>query len=911
MIGVDTPTEVEEAEMTAELNKIFNVSFIVGTPAEVVAKLNSARDLHNKNRSTFCIINTNTIMGRAIEVMTCLRKLTSLRRIVMITTMTKQSVRAILELARPIEGGLGHPFMPIRACAVDILPNGSYFESVILMERRLMHRLTQPWFIEMLEEESKSMANSGTLEKIIEKNDNVDLQLRKNPLAKFEVGKQLKNKSPAKPGGGSPMKGNKAKLKRDHSPDIIEVSEKVPKKSEKPGSKPWKQAKKKNWNQNNSSICINPLFEKKVRENKDQTDLREKLSSSRTEMDLIQKVNESRKILEAAKEQLSGPSPKVDAMTAKELKNVLSLVLDQTPRSSSSVWDRIAPPENEYKMQRKKDIDNDPLLKDRFIHETRAQDILITMPNKEYLETDDPKPKLTKYHNLPPLDPDIIPINTPNKQSSQKGSFNNKGRQQNQNNWNKNKNFDRNRWNDAGRRHDDVPNRNRMSSPTREYLAPPEDSPPRRHLSPDRVYQAHESSSYREYPQKRLISPPRQSTSGGRRQMTAPRRPYSPINRTMSPPRRLMDIGRIMSPTRRQLSPQRLAISPPRRQASPEMKYEDSSTWYPVRQSSSPVRRQLSPERRRPVTPVNKMSPTKQRDMMLSRRQSPLRQFSPHQMPPRLLSPPRRQQSPPRHQNAPPNRFADDWDIPSRGAFEQGGVWQRSVNERQPTTSGNWPQTSGDDRYRKPSNQDRPWDTRDSSSHGNSWSANPGVKEPWQSSENRWSGGPSGSKMSGENWNRNKDSRGGGHKETQIWEQSVPNDQWNQEDAEDWNDLPEDARDPWGDEDNNVGLKERWANESKSVWRETNTVEPWARSKDNWQNKSQAFPIKIPSQNKMNDSRWGTSQRESLVSNDMNKKSLMSNNWQLNVGSNNWQSQQNYNQSQAQRFVSNMMKNRR
>lgn len=67
MIGVDTPTEVEEAEMTAELNKIFNVSFIVGTPAEVVTKLNSARDLHNKNRSTFCIINTNTVMGRGMH----------------------------------------------------------------------------------------------------------------------------------------------------------------------------------------------------------------------------------------------------------------------------------------------------------------------------------------------------------------------------------------------------------------------------------------------------------------------------------------------------------------------------------------------------------------------------------------------------------------------------------------------------------------------------------------------------------------------------------------------------------------------------------------------------------------------------------------------------------------------------
>lgn len=184
--------------------------------------------------------------------MTALRKITSLRRIVMVTTLTKQSVRAILELARPIEGDFNpacHPFMPVRACVVDILPNGPHFEAVILMERRFMHRLTQPWFLKMLEEESKSLDNTRELEKKIIINhgtESADVQLRKNPLAKVELAKKSKflvsKKTPfAKSDSDSSIKG-KIKLKRDHSPDIIEISKKV-NKFEKSGFKPWQQGK--------------------------------------------------------------------------------------------------------------------------------------------------------------------------------------------------------------------------------------------------------------------------------------------------------------------------------------------------------------------------------------------------------------------------------------------------------------------------------------------------------------------------------------------------------------------------------------------------------------------------------------------------------------------------------------------
>ncbi|XP_077267567.1 uncharacterized protein LOC143900280 isoform X1 [Temnothorax americanus] len=972
VIGVDSPSEIEEAEMTCELNNIYNASFIMGSPPEVVEKLDSARDLHNKNRMTYCIVNAGTNMGKAIEVMTCLRKISSLRRIVMVTTLTKQSVRAILELARPMGNGLGHPFMPIRACVVDTLPTGPHFEVVILMERRLMHRLTQPWFIKILEEENKSLANTKALEKIInnDKTENVDVQLRKNPLAKPELVEKTKallakkTIKAVKSGSGSPK--GKIKLKRDHSPEIIEIK-KVSKKIENPGFKLGQQdvtVKKKNWLHENSTLRINPLFEKKTRE-KEQVDLREKLLSNRIDTDLIQKVNESRDILEAAKEKLSGPSPMVDPTTAKELKNVLSLVLDQTNKLQTqlprSVWDRIAPPEPEPKSQAKKDLDDDPLLKGRFVQETRAQAIVITTANKEYLETEVPKPKFKKYHNLAPLEPNMVmpkakKFNKPNNNKfnfSQK--FDYKNRQQNQDNsWNRNKSFDKNRWNDTGSvrkpfspmKKQNLSFRQRAPpsdrySPKRPLLSPPRrpSSPPRRHLSPDRPYQPHDSPPHREYSQRRPMSPVRvmMSPSEDRHQMSPPRRSFSPIivNRTISPPRRPMTVsGRSMSPMRRHMSPPRPQLSPPGRHISP-MRYELSA-------------RQPSPERR-PMSPVGRiMSPSRpSRDMIPPRHQSPpMRRFSPHRVshvrnaspPRRQQSPPRRQLSPPRRQNSPPNRFADEWDIPSRGAIEQSSTWQRSVNERpenvwhnerQPTTSGNWQPSSDNDRYRKPANQDKSWDIRDSSSHGNSWNAKqslpkPSMKESWQTSDNRWSG-PSRSGTSGENWNRGKESLGGRNKEPWMntnkprWEQQQSND-WNQGDKDDWNDLPEDARDPWGDE-SNLGSKERWndtnqATSSTNWFREADKGDSWAKSKDNWQNKSQTFPAKSLCQNSnnpsINDTRW-------LPLNDTNKKAPSSN-WQggSNVGTNvgpnvgtnvGWQS--NYGFQSQRSFVPNLFKDRR
>lgn len=333
------------------------------------------------------------------------------------------------------------------------------------------------------------------------------------------------------------------------------------------------------------------------------------------------------------------------------------------------------------------------------------------------------------------------------------------------------------------------------------------------------------------------------------------------------------------------------------------------------------------------MSPVGRTMSPRSRDMIPPRHQSPMRRFSPPRVQTgRVASPTRRPQSP-RRQSSPPNRFADEWDIPSRGAIEQSSTWQRSVNERlpenvwrnerQPTTSGNWPASSDNNRYHKLINQEKSWDIRDSSSHGN-WGpkqplAKPAMKESWQTSDNRWSG-PSRSVSSGENWNRDKEILSGRKepwKDTDKprWEQPQSNNSnWNKGDKDDWNDLPEDARDPWGDE-SNLGLKERWMNfdnqaaSSSSNWsREPDKGDSWAKSKDNWQNKSQAFPTKPSCQNignpNINEARW-------LPINDTNKKSL-STNWQGGANTGAWQPS-NYNfQSQSQRpFMANLFKDRR
>lgn len=139
--------------------------------------------------------------------------------------------------------------------------------------------------------------------------------------------------------------------------------------------------------------------------------MREKLSNNRVDTDIAQTVKEHQVLLEIAKEKLSGPTPTVDVTTAKQLQNMLNMVLEQTNKLQSqlprSVWDRIAPPENVNSEDR--DVKQEELpLKGRYIQETSFQDIVITTPNKKFLDKEETKPFYKKYNNLPPLEPNTV-----------------------------------------------------------------------------------------------------------------------------------------------------------------------------------------------------------------------------------------------------------------------------------------------------------------------------------------------------------------------------------------------------------------------------------------------------------------------------------------------------------------------
>lgn len=282
---------------------------------------------------------------------------------------------------------------------------------------------------------------------------------------------------------------------------------------------------------------------------------------------------------------------------------------------------------------------------------------------------------------------------------------------------------------------------------------------------------------------------------------------------------------------------------------------------------------------------------------------------------------------------SPPQRFGDEWDIPTRRAVEQ-NTWARPVermpeqnvwrNDKPSTSGNNWEQTSCNDRQRKVFNQEK-WENKDSgrndtwSSGGNNWNPKQQVsvknmmsKETWSSgSDNRW---PSASNMPGgsnnDNWNiRGKDSFPGrkegwmDNKKQGRWETMNVKEGWKQSDKEDVNELPEDARDPWGDE-GNLGLKERWLKfesttnfqATASSWnRDGDQGEKWSKPKDNWQNKGLTFSTKPQWQNNgiqnVGESRW-------LSQSNIDKKPVTST-WQggKNMGSS-WQSQNSNFQSQ-------------
>lgn len=875
--------------------------------------------------------------------MTDLRKIISLKRLVMVTTLTKQSVRSILELTRPGDHALGNPFIPIKACVVDTLPIGPHFEVVILMERRMINKFPRYWINPMnstanltqqlslgdkgATTSSTKSANSPAKKdkqslnksfKVAEPSvrKNVDKQSEPFPKkakftpgfgkkAQFLANKQLKDLPPPPP----PSK-NKFKMKRNHSPQRSHIPpKKFANRFDKSNFKPWAvdnrvspeqkpledkrvmnkfdditrknvqyrnrspvtmkdqldRHKSRGWSAENMIHHGSPSRDKRFRDHKDQSDLRERLSGNRIEPEMMEKVKKQQQMLDMAKQKLSGPSTTVDVATAKELQSMLNMVLEQTNKLQSqlprSVWDRIAPPENTSSSMNMQS-QNDPLLKGRYVQEMGTQDILITTANREFIKPNEPMSRGNYDRFNAGLPPRNTLMPSTSREDSSSDRFQNpmtdryhghnvnyhKQQQEQESQWDRDKRGDKNRW--------------ELFQPMRKNL-----SPTRKPVSPLMPAMG------------RPVSP--------RRVLSPHRRPMSPSRRQISP------LRRNMSPLRRQTSPGRRQLSPSRRQMSPS------------RRQSSPTRRQISPSRRQNSPSRGVMSP-----------------------PRHLLSPSRRHLSPTRRQMSPSRRVDDEWDIPSRGAIEQ-NTWQRPSEripekrwheDRQPSMNvSSWDHSGNNDRYRKTVNQDK-WDIKDASHEviwtsggsGDTWESKPSStapnKEHWQSSsENRWassSGGPN-----EDNWNiRGKES----FAKPQIREESKPiwsenskprwgdqagsaKDTWGQADKEDWNDLPDDAKDPWGDDGNN-STKDRWLKYDNN----SGPSSGWSRDNqigDSWQNKS-ATSAKSQWQSSstnqlMNEPRWSCG--------DGAKKASLSGDWPGSSGStNNWPSQ-NYSGFQQSR----------
>ncbi|XP_066603501.1 uncharacterized protein [Prorops nasuta] len=962
IIGVDCQSEIEEAEITCEINNIKNAKFLGGKPSDLIARIKNAVP----KSKTYAIINANTATGRSIEIMTCLRQLDYIRRIIMITTLTKQSVRAILELTRPMERDLGFAFMPVAAAVVDTLPLGPHYETVILMDRLPTHKFATPKFKKVMNQMPKKAPKGKVPSTKI--------------FRKFSKFSWKKEKTP--PEDNSTMDLNIESMgtklgKRVHPLEV--VSHIPPKKIAsrfdnifaEPGKKLNKVEKK-------PQIRINLLYKKKAHERKE-ADLRERLSNNRVNPDIIQKVKEHQAILEVANEKLNGPESNVDIKTAKELQSMLNMVLDQANKLQNqipkSVWNRISPPK---KSDECLPNEEDNMLKGRFVQETTSRDILITTEN-DFTEDliDEDQPKLKKYGNLAPLDPDnvapmcraaspdfTIPASktTGKKTRAKLRRIRNKDKKRGSvpcvqmaikgDEWlvpNKssppNKKISPTRrispiLNKDGQRYFSPPHKQsppfrvQMSPPRRQFIAPNmsirnQVSPPRRQISPELMLIDNPRPVMRPCPERSqqdielispskhgpsrwmpnsydinrpYISPPRRQASpdveiispvrheiGKSRPLIRQERRISPLHRPTSPLRRPFSPRRQMSPPRRQISPRRQMsprrlMSPPRRQISPRRQMSPRRQISPPRRQISPrrqvsPRRQMSPPRRQMSPPRRQMSPPR-RQMSSPRRQiSPRREISPR----RQMSPPRRQISPQRQLS--PNRYSDAWDIPNRGAIEK-EHWRPGNHPEKlwyEDRSGplNLPSTSHD-RF----DSEEKWDLKNVSSWTNKQELVKypikSIRDQNQAQDNRWQSSlqPSGNLS---NWN----SRGGGTRSQETWRKDV--NRW--EGQDDWHDLPEDAKDPWGDDGSNekdVIPQEPWQKFDNKTPIRRNEVE-----QSGWQGPSQGLnPLEsVPSLNRnqwlssntSNDNRWKSNEMIQKIP-PLNWQAPGNPAWQKNIG---------------------------
>lgn len=798
VLGYDSLSDIEEAEVTLDLNRTKNAEFITGPSDEAIGTI--ATSLRNCKSSA--IVNTNTKVGRDIEILTGLRKISSLRKVVTITTMTKQSIRSIIELMKPADDVLGNPFMPMRSIIVDTMPNGQFFEVAILMERRVMHKLLRPYNEKLIISPTKSIESCSSP---------LSIQSVKKTLSTTSSSPKII--SPIKPSTKKPPSikeikiiDNKKKSSRKRDDDVD--NKKLVKNPFHSGSKQQRDViplpilpstssrrkRQRNRSRAKSNRSISPLPLKRKRDDIDKiknrtdtsssstsllttlrkrdnntSDLRSRLKNNRSEStDLIPIFQQSKQILDDAIKELKNPIIERNKNLSTNL--AVNKLNEVQFHLSRSVWDRIAPVVNNPQTINDQipNINNDnncQALKGSIVHEQGKKNFVIMTPNHEFLESRD---KYRKYFDVPIAEPNQILPNEyyiVNKQNNDQGNL---------------------------RNHEDWPSRRGLSPNWRnERVLPlkrPLLSPPRRGISPQKSRRPLSPQQQ----QRRYFSPPRQLASS----VFRPR--VDKVRRDLSPPRRNL------SPIRRNISPVRKNLSPPPQQQKQQ-----------PRQLSPP--RRLNLETRQNYEPMIRGPGAIPRQMIIPRSGG---------SPPPRVSPPRRS----------PIQLIDDWDIPSRGAIEQHGNWQR---QKSPQPLMNWETTKrNDNNYRKPVNNQELDYIELNNYRDNNWKNQAqiatGDKQQQQQQnnwDNRWAGPGSNGQ---DNWNiRDKDTtftkpsnsrddswneRPDGSRGRWI-EQSNLSRNWNQGDKEDWNDLPEDARDPWGD-DGGSGNKERWQNSTQGWTRE-------------------------------------------------------------------------------------------
>lgn len=153
---------------------------------------------------------------------------------------------------------------------------------------------------------------------------------------------------------------------------------------------------------------------------RDESDLRERLSSGRSEPPaIVEEMREQKKLIDAAKAEYHAvTSSTVDKETVKKLQEMLHLAIENTNKLQSqlpprSVWDRIAPADSENKS--KNPVKDAPL---RMVKETGPKDIIVTASNNRGGRDQSPPPSKGKKYNLPPMGSEF-PDNKPGRFKAQ------------------------------------------------------------------------------------------------------------------------------------------------------------------------------------------------------------------------------------------------------------------------------------------------------------------------------------------------------------------------------------------------------------------------------------------------------------------------------------------------------------